>query len=85
MPLKMNKSIQKVDACIIGSGAGGGVVAKELAEKGLNVVVLEAGRRFDPLRDYTAARPDWEIASWESADRFKVPSLHKVLPDRIGK
>jgi len=78
--------LQKVDACIIGSGAGGGVVAKELAENGLNVVVLEAGRRFDPLRDYVAARPDWEIASWESAELFKVPSLHKVtFTNRLTK
>jgi choline dehydrogenase-like flavoprotein len=73
----MNKSTQKADVCIIGSGSGGGVVAKELAEKGINVVVLEAGRRYDPLRDYTAARTDWEIANWGS-EKFKVAALNKV-------
>lgn len=33
---------------IIGSGAGGGTVAHELAGRGVQVVVLEAGRRIEP-------------------------------------
>ena len=32
---------------IIGSGAAGGTLADELTGKGINVVILEAGRRFD--------------------------------------
>lgn len=34
------------DVCVIGSGAGGAVVARELAESGLNVVVLEEGGAY---------------------------------------
>ena len=36
------------DVCVIGSGAGGAVVAKELAEAGLSVIILEAGEQHDP-------------------------------------
>lgn len=38
----------RADVCVIGSGAGGAVVAKELAEAGLSVIILEAGEDHDP-------------------------------------
>ena len=41
--------MRKVDAVVIGAGAGGGVVAKELATHGLSVVVLERGRWAVPM------------------------------------
>ena len=37
----------KADVCVIGAGAGGAVVAKELAEKGRSVVILEEGGYFN--------------------------------------
>jgi choline dehydrogenase-like flavoprotein len=42
-----------VDVVVVGCGAGGGVIAKELGEAGATVVVLEAGKRFQPSTDYT--------------------------------
>lgn len=53
---------QTPDVVVIGSGAGGAVVAKELAEAGMRVVVLEAGRRYHPYKDYPADRTDFELA-----------------------
>jgi choline dehydrogenase-like flavoprotein len=32
---------------VVGSGAGGGTLANELCQKGVNVVLLEAGKRYD--------------------------------------
>src|SRR5262245_31291641 len=49
---------QIVDVIVIGSGAGGGVVAKELGEAGLSVLVLEAGKRFNPSTDYPTYKQD---------------------------
>jgi choline dehydrogenase-like flavoprotein len=40
-----------VDAVVIGAGAGGGVIAKELATAGLRVVLLERGRWIGPWDD----------------------------------
>ncbi len=48
------------DAVIVGSGAGGGAAAWALTRKGLRVLILEAGPRYDPFKDYKASTRDWE-------------------------
>jgi choline dehydrogenase-like flavoprotein len=54
---------QTVDVVVIGCGPGGGVIAKELSEAGLSVVVLESGKRFNPLLDYRTDKQDFEITA----------------------
>lgn len=49
---------EQADAVVIGSGAGGAVVAKELAEAGLSVIILEEGAYFQ-REDYAEGTP-WE-------------------------
>jgi choline dehydrogenase-like flavoprotein len=59
----MTAEERSVDVVVVGSGAGGGVLAKELGESGLSVVVLEAGPRFDPSKDYPTHRHDFEVTA----------------------
>ena len=47
-------ALKHVNAVVVGAGAGGGIVAKELAEAGLSVVLLERGKwysAFDCRKD----------------------------------
>jgi choline dehydrogenase-like flavoprotein len=48
------------DAIVVGSGATGGWAAKQLAEAGLQVALLEAGRNVSP-REFTEHKPVFEL------------------------
>jgi len=49
----MQRATRKVyDAIVVGSGATGGWAAKVLTERGLSVLVLEAGRQLDEQKDF---------------------------------
>jgi long-chain-alcohol oxidase len=64
------------DVCVIGSGAGGGVAAAELAAAGKDVVVLEAGNYYDDA-DFDGA----ELAGFQrlySEGGFAATQDHSV-------
>ena len=74
----------RADVCIIGSGAGGGVIAAVLADRGLDVVILEAGGHFEehnfPVDEVEAyARMYWR-GSWSLSDdgRVKIGAGHTL-------
>jgi choline dehydrogenase-like flavoprotein len=59
------------DAIVVGSGITGGWAAKELTEKGLRTLVLEAGRPISPDEDYVDHVPVWEMPFRGLRDRNK--------------
>ena len=76
----MTSPQNSADVIVIGSGAGGGVIAKELGEAGLEVIVLEAGKRYHPYDDYPTHATDFEVraggilmANDARRDRYTTP------------
>ena len=56
----------RVDACVIGTGAGGAPVAKELAEGGMRVAMLEEGPRWT-TSDFNARPRDMMVELYRDA------------------
>ncbi len=77
-------AVNRFDAVVIGSGAGGAAAAWRLCEQGLHVLLLEAGPRFDPARDYALSQPDWERRRFPelpgSQGRFSIAQLDHLDP-----
>ena len=62
----------KFDAIVVGSGMTGGWAAKELTEKGLRTLVLEAGRPIVPEKDYVEHVAPWDMPFRGKRDRKKL-------------
>jgi choline dehydrogenase-like flavoprotein len=70
-----NKNKTQYDVIVVGSGASGGWACKRLAEAGLNVALLEAGK---PQSDanFTEHKPEFELKYRDHAKEI----LHKTRP-----
>ena len=64
--MQIKESSKLYDVVIVGSGAGGGMAAKVLAEAGLKIAIIEAGPYFDPKDPKQQTQMKW---SWESPRR----------------
>jgi choline dehydrogenase-like flavoprotein len=70
---------QTYDAIVIGSGATGGWAAKELTEQGMRVLVLEAGRKLDPMTDYTEHMWPYEVPHHGNLPNTQVFSKRQAI------
>jgi choline dehydrogenase-like flavoprotein len=75
--LKRNTTI-KADACVIGTGAGGAVVAKELAEAGLTVAMLEEGEHH-VTDDYTARPREMSALLYRDGGQIATIGVPPIL------
>ncbi|MFJ3416735.1 GMC oxidoreductase [Streptomyces sp. NPDC086082] len=63
------------DVIVVGSGFGGSVTALRLTEKGYNVGVLEAGRRFTPS---TLPKNSWDLKNYLWAPKLHMYGLQRI-------
>jgi choline dehydrogenase-like flavoprotein len=71
------------EAIVIGSGISGGWAAKELTEKGMQTLVLEAGQTIVPERDYVEHVPAWDVKFRGMRDR-KYEETYQPVQRHIG-
>src|SRR6266850_773770 len=66
------------DILIIGAGACGSLVAKEAVERGFSVLVLEAGKRFDPAIDLKNTEANASKIMWSEPRVYA--GKHPIVP-----
>lgn len=62
---------EEFDVVVVGSGAGGGAAAWALADRGVSILLLEAGPAYDPFTDFPLDQPGWEAPRFPEKVRSK--------------
>ncbi len=75
--------MEKFDAIVIGSGISGGWSAKELAEQGLKVLVLERGRKITPHKDYVDMRAPWENPNFDQIAEDEIKQHYYIQQPHV--
>lgn len=63
--MKHKYANEEVDVVIVGAGAAGGVLAKQLSEAGMSVVVLDAGPLRNPQQDFASDELSMKHLGWQ--------------------
>jgi choline dehydrogenase-like flavoprotein len=70
------------DAIVVGSGISGGWAAKELAEKGLKVLMLERGKNVEHIKDYKGTNDGpWQFAHRGDRTQQMIEDYPKLKRD----
>jgi choline dehydrogenase-like flavoprotein len=72
------KTDDQYDAIVVGSGIAGGWAAKELCERGLRTLVLEAGGPVDPAKDFVEHVQPYEMHFRGWGDRGALERDHPI-------
>jgi choline dehydrogenase-like flavoprotein len=78
------KPSETVDFVVVGSGAAGGVIARELSQAGLTVLVFEQGPRLSPA-DFEHDELKYWFLSGITSDPISSPQTFRKTPAEIAK
>ena len=84
LPKRIFKPSETVDFVIVGSGAAGGVIARELSQAGFSVVVLEQGPRLGP-GDFEHDELKYSYQSGITNDPAQCPQTFRVDAGEVAK
>jgi choline dehydrogenase-like flavoprotein len=90
MTLTRYRDSHKVDFAIVGSGAAGGVMARELARNGFQVVLFEQGPRLGPAQFQHDELSHWFLAGITNDPRvspqsFRASASEPTVVSRFGR
>jgi len=69
---------EEVDFCIVGAGAGGGVLGAKIAEAGFSVVILDAGPHWNPVKDFVSDEIASRALFWTATKLQRLVGLNAI-------